>query len=803
MDLVATYSSPGREAQADNKIPKTGMINLLSSPMKVKLNSGKYESSPSPTSSKNRGNDGDYSRLASELTNTLSKLADINTTIGYNKNELQNKEEELFDAVYGTLDKFIQDAETYKNSLDKENNSTITILRKVLRTIQDPTGTRTIPDLYIRNLILKDIQNDVSMLSLRNSLSSSLDYILTDYRDRLFKYLELCHTLDLLRSRCDGFSVTNLEIPPGEQRRQILQFLEQHSSISDTFQILLNDQTLLLETSPMNDLSDECLDHLSRSITQYNQEISSRLCNLRKLSSSIISLWHELDIDHKTDFFMISDRVFQYSQCNEKSESLDVSVDIISELNKLLKDLESVKSDRLELINNFKSKCEPLWEKLEQDPRMIEEFKSSNSDISSKTIENYEMELARMEALKAQFLDKFINDAKISIEELWDQLCYSDSQRSKCEIYYSTDCTDEVLSQLEEEIGRLNKILASYKPIIDLVQQFKSLIQDRTELEATSQDSSRLLAKNSYKILMEEEKTRKRLARQLPKLISELRVKIKQYEDDNDESLSYLGADFLELLDEEQKKLESKGRRVLSGTSARSQPPSQSRPISRDPSRSASRITSRAPSRAPSRPVSKAPSRISSRATSPVKSSISNMRNPTKGVQKPVRKPMSANNSSLGQTNLRSSPSKVAGSLTITSDLTKDRRLPSLKPPIKITRSTSAFQPRLMSLSETSNGSPPRRTRLPPSPLKAGNHSKLPVLGSRNENSQKVMTSPLKSLSKGINYDDEYDNGDKENREDLTNSDQESTMIDDDTYSTWRKEQLRKLNHLVRESDTF
>ena len=108
-----------------------------------------------------------------------------------------------------------------------------------------------------------------------------------------------------------------------------------------------------------------------------------------------------------------------------------------------------------------------------------------------------------------------------------------------------------------------------------------------------------------------------------------------------------------------------------------------------------------------------------------------------------------------------------------------------------------------MSLSEASNGSPPRRTRIQPSPLKAGNHSKLPVLGSRNENSQKVMTSPLKSLSKGINYDDEYDNGDKENREDLTNSDQESTMIDDDTYSTWRKEQLRKLNHLVRESDTF
>ena len=101
------------------------------------------------------------------------------------------------------------------------------------------------------------------------------------------------------------------------------------------------------------------------------------------------------------------------------------------------------------------------------------------------------------------------------------------------------------------EIARLEALLEERQPILALINKHRELIDERDQLAASSNDSSRLMARGGGSSvrdptrLLREEKMRKRIAKELPRLEVELRRALEKWEDDYGEPLLVRGDNYL------------------------------------------------------------------------------------------------------------------------------------------------------------------------------------------------------------------------------------------------------------------
>ena len=97
---------------------------------------------------------------------------------------------------------------------------------------------------------------------------------------------------------------------------------------------------------------------------------------------------------------------------------------------------------------------------------------------------------------------------------------------------------DALLYEHEMEIERLESLKDQRAPTLALIGRYRSLVRDRDDLSASSQDASRLMLRGNKgerrdpTRLLREEKMRKRIAKELPKVEAELRKALQQWEDE-------------------------------------------------------------------------------------------------------------------------------------------------------------------------------------------------------------------------------------------------------------------------------
>lgn len=98
--------------------------------------------------------------------------------------------------------------------------------------------------------------------------------------------------------------------------------------------------------------------------------------------------------------------------------------------------------------------------------------------------------------------------------------------------------SDALLSAHEAEITRLEALREQRGPTLQMIDRYRTLVGDRDDLQASSQDASRLMArgnkgeKRDPTRLLREEKMRKRIAKELPKLEADLTNVLEQWEDE-------------------------------------------------------------------------------------------------------------------------------------------------------------------------------------------------------------------------------------------------------------------------------
>lgn len=169
-------------------------------------------------------------------------------------------------------------------------------------------------------------------------------------------------------------------------------------------------------------LSPSYLTRLDAEFGRVHQEYNRRLTTVQSLAQEIITLWAELGTPQaQTDPNLIKHH-------RDSPEQLGLRSDDLSQLEHKLAVLHIEKQDREAQLSDVKRRVETLWELLQLDDEDIRAFKSANRGFGLRVINEYEAELDRLHERKRQHLGLFIEDARCKIQQLWDDLFFSEEE---------------------------------------------------------------------------------------------------------------------------------------------------------------------------------------------------------------------------------------------------------------------------------------------------------------------------------------------------------------------------------------
>ena len=114
--------------------------------------------------------------------------------------------------------------------------------------------------------------------------------------------------------------------------------------------------------------------------------------------------------------------------------------------------------------------------------------------------------------------------------------------------------SEALLAVHEAEIAHLEALLEERQPILAMVDKHRSLLADREQLAISSQDASRLMSRGGAGAprdptrLLREERMRKRIGKELPRIEGDLRAALEHWEEENGRPFTVKGEDYLEAL---------------------------------------------------------------------------------------------------------------------------------------------------------------------------------------------------------------------------------------------------------------
>lgn len=267
---------------------------------------------------------------------------------------------------------------------------------------------------------------------------------------------------------------------------------------------------------------------------------------MQSISTDIVQLWAELGTPSiQTDQAIV--------KCYRDSpEQLGLREEDIRRLKGKKERLLDEKQSREKKMNQLKEGITAMWEKLNIDENERKQFLANHRGYGLRCLQELEDESNRLLELKRQNLHIFVEDARIVLEGLWDKLYFSEEEMLDFSPAFSDVYTDALLSAHEIEIARLEKLLEERAPVISLIEKHRSLVNDKEQLALSATDSSRLLGRGAGARdptrLLREEKMRKRIQRELPKVEQDLKKLLENWERETGRPFTVHGEVYLETL---------------------------------------------------------------------------------------------------------------------------------------------------------------------------------------------------------------------------------------------------------------
>ncbi|KAH7890454.1 microtubule associated protein-domain-containing protein, partial [Phlebopus sp. FC_14] len=214
-------------------------------------------------------------------------------------------------------------------------------------------------------------------------------------------------------------------------------------------------------------------------------------------------------------------------------------------------ELTDLKKRRETHIQAMYDQLEALWRRMGVDDGAMDEFVEANRGTTPQVIQAYEEELERMIDLKRERMGEFIANARAEIQALWDELMTGDEEREDFAAFVDDEHTEDLLSQHEHEIARLKAEVRLKTPLLASIRKYFEICNEEKELERAASDQTRLLGRGGGRDpgrLLREEKMRKRVGKEKPKLEQQLLTALPTWEQTHGKGFLVHGESMLHIL---------------------------------------------------------------------------------------------------------------------------------------------------------------------------------------------------------------------------------------------------------------
>ncbi|KAF8586752.1 hypothetical protein K439DRAFT_916927 [Ramaria rubella] len=233
-------------------------------------------------------------------------------------------------------------------------------------------------------------------------------------------------------------------------------------------------------------------------------------------------------------------------------EGVEPTVGLVQWAESTKTELEELKSRREAHIQAIYNELDTLWRRLGVEEAEMDAFVDANRGSAEANVQAYEAEHERMLDLKRESMSIFITNARAEIERLWDELILGDEERGAFAPFIDDEHTEELLGLHETEIQRLKEERRIKAPLLAAIKKYFEICEEEKELAAAASDQSRLLGRGPRDPgrLLREEKMRKRVTKEKPRLEKDLMVSIPTWEDEYRRPFLVNGVSILGVLSE-------------------------------------------------------------------------------------------------------------------------------------------------------------------------------------------------------------------------------------------------------------
>ncbi|KAJ2984863.1 hypothetical protein NUW58_g5836 [Xylaria curta] len=488
----------------------------------------------------------DASYLSQQVNNIIGQLHGLFDEIGVPGHDRDSREAELFAALSETLNNQVKVVTGEKEGMVDEAERIITLIRQMESSLDDSKTQRSPED--------DDLQVTYPLIECLKVLKEKHTQISRLHRERFEQVKKLVQALESYSSHLEPTFV-KIALPPTGPKQ----------SLPPTF-----------------DLSPTYVDKLDDEFTRVYEEYTRRVA-IPQTDGAIVKYYRDAP------------------------EQLGLHENDLSRLRTKRDKLAEEKKSREKRLKDLKVAVDALWEKLGVDESERKSFLNRNRGCGIRQINEFEDELARLNELKRQNLHLFVEDARFKLQELWDALFFSEDEMLEFTPAFSDVYSDALLEAHESEVSRLEALKEQRAPVLALVERHRTLVHDRDELAASSQDASRLMTRGQKGErrdpgkLLREEKMRKRIAKELPKVEADLTKLLAKWEDDYSRPRAKTPAGPKAALPNRANSVASRAATITrsktptanpTGTVRKAAAPSQA---AKDPKASPSRIPARAP----------------------------------------------------------------------------------------------------------------------------------------------------------------------------------------------------------------
>ncbi|CAG5120269.1 unnamed protein product [Candidula unifasciata] len=386
-----------------------------------------------------------------------------------------------------------------KNLMQYMVNEEEALMNQVAKTIED--FTEKLEQLCNElSLPQNKVSGGLTMVQKEKLLRSKVETMAKEKKDRLAKYSTL-HTSD--QHLCEVLSTTPYYIPSG--------------------------------TVP----TVEQLRELEKHVAHLQAEKDKRFAEFVATKQKIIELYNNLELDPDTSFG-------RELMC-EDDDHFGLSTKNMDNLKHLCDELAEKDRDMKRETSDLWDTLRALWDRLETPDIDREGFELSLKGHGSKVISALRAEIQACELLKFQNLHRFIDCIRHELISWWDKCYFSKEQRARFTAYNGDDYTEELLVAHELELKNVKQYYNTHRDLLEKIARRQEYFANMIVFEDKASDPNRFFNDRGGKLL-QEEKARKKLMKDLPKIEEEVAEAIQKWELENQKEFLVDGMKFQEFL---------------------------------------------------------------------------------------------------------------------------------------------------------------------------------------------------------------------------------------------------------------